>query len=98
MTNHIKCGMILVLRGAKDGRCPRTNVPTLAPQHGEGEATQRGVPTRASKTSSLKTPTARCVGVRDINVNQSRFAEDNDGLCLLQSKPLGGGSIAIDGR
>ena len=52
LTNRVKCGIILVLRGAKDGRCPRTNVPTLAPQHGEGEATRRGVPTRASKTSA----------------------------------------------
>ena len=35
-----------------------------------------GVPTRASKSSMTKSSTARCVGLRNINVNQSQFAEE----------------------
>jgi hypothetical protein len=34
------------------------------------------VPTRASKSSMTKSSTARCVGLRNTNVNQSQFAEE----------------------
>ena len=35
-----------------------------------------GVPTRASKSLLIKSSTARCVGLRNTNVNQSQFAEE----------------------